>query len=88
MPGESGLQLLDKIRHDHSETIQVLVTTYGTDALEEEVHRLGIGYIPKPFGIPLLVQIIHDLIRDAETAKTRDENRKRAAHPDPEPGEE
>ena len=73
MPGESGLELLDKIRHDYSETIQVLVTTYATDALEEEVHRLGIGYIPKPFGIPFLVQIIHDLVRGAETAKTRDE---------------
>ena len=86
MPGESGLELLDKIRHDHGETIQVLVTTYGTDALEEEVHRLGIGYIPKPFGIPLLVQIIHDLIRDSETAKARDEtgNAPRIWNPDPE----
>jgi CheY-like chemotaxis protein len=71
MPGESGLGLLDKIRQDYRETILVLVTTYGTDALEEEVHRLGIGYITKPFGIPLLVQYIHDLISDAETAKTR-----------------
>ena len=71
--GESGLELLNKIRRDHSETIQVLVTTYGTDALGEEAHRLGIGYIPKPFGIPLLVQIIDDLIRGAESAKTRDE---------------
>ena len=84
MPGESGLELLDKIRHDYSETIQVLVTTYGTDALEEEVHQLGIGYIPKPFGIPLLVQIIHDLIRDAEAAKTRDETGNAPRIPDPE----
>ena len=73
LPGESGLELLDKIRQDHPETILVLVTTYGTDSLEEEVHRLGIGYIPKPFGIPLLVQIIHDLLRGAETAKKKEE---------------
>ena len=73
MPGESGLKLLDKIRQDYPEKILILVTTYGTEALEQEVHRLGIGYITKPFGIPLLVQVIRDLLRGAETAKKRDE---------------
>src|SRR6266540_5313494 len=63
MPGGSGLEFLDKIRQDHREMILVLITAYGTDALEEEVHRLGIGYITKPFGLSLLVQFIHDLIR-------------------------
>jgi len=85
MPGESGLELLDKIRQDYHETILVLTTTYGTDALEEEVHRLGIGYIIKPFGIPLLVQLIHDLIRGAETAKTRGETGNAPRLPIPEP---
>ena len=65
MPGISGLELLNKIRQDHREMILVLITAYGTDALEEEVHRLGIGYITKPIGLSLLVQFIRDLIRDA-----------------------
>jgi len=51
MPGMSGLELLNKIRQDYCETILVLTTTYGTDALEEEVHRLGFGYMTKPFGL-------------------------------------
>jgi DNA-binding NtrC family response regulator len=72
MPGISGLELLNKIRQDHREMILVLITAYGTDVLEEEVHRFGIGYITKPFEPSHLVQIIHDLIRDAETAKTMD----------------
>src|SRR6185436_8207030 len=63
MPGMSGLELLNKIRQDHREMILVLVTAYGTDALEEEVHRLGIGYITKPFEPSRLVQIIHGLIQ-------------------------
>jgi len=67
MPGISGLELLKKIRQDHTETSLVLITAYGTNALEEEVRQLGIGYINKPFGMPLLVQIIHDLIRGKET---------------------
>ena len=62
--GVSGLELMNKIRQDYRETILILTTAYGTDALEEEVHRLGIGYITKPIGLSLLVQFIHDLIRD------------------------
>ncbi|MEO7841550.1 MAG: hypothetical protein ABIU06_19590, partial [Anaerolineales bacterium] len=49
------------------EMILVLITAYGTDALEEEIHRLGIGYITKPFEPTRLVQIIHGLIRGQET---------------------
>ena len=64
MPGASGLEFLNKIRQDHREMILVLITAYGTDTLEEEVHRLGIGYITKPIGLSLLVQFIHDLIRN------------------------
>ena len=69
IPGMSGLELLNKIRQDYRETILVLTTAYRTDAREEEVHRLGIGYITKPFGLSLLMQFIHDLIRDGQ--KTR-----------------
>ena len=64
IPGASGLELMNKIRQSYRETILILATAYGTDALEEEVHRLGIGYVTKPIGLPLLVQFIHDLIRD------------------------
>ena len=77
MPGMSGLELLNKIRQDYRETILVLITAYGTEALEEEAHRLGIGYITKPFGLSLLVQFIHDLIRDGT------ENAPRILIPDP-----
>ena|SRR5215216_2481700 len=62
MPGVSGLEFLNKIRQDHHEMILVLITAYGTDALEEEVHRLGIGFVTKPFEPSHLVQIIQGLI--------------------------
>ena len=82
MPGVSGFELLNKIRQDHHEMILVLITAYGTDALEEEAHRLGIGYVTKPFGLSLLVQIIHDLIR-GEKKKDGAENAPRILIPDP-----
>ena len=80
--GASGLELINKIRQDYHETILILTTAYGTDALEEEVHRLGIGYITKPFGLSLLVQFIHDLIRGEQT-RDRTENAPRIRIPDP-----
>jgi two-component system response regulator FlrC len=68
MPGISGLELLNKISQDHHDMILVLITAYGTDALQEEVHRARISYITKPFEPSRLAEII----RGAETAKTRD----------------
>jgi two-component system response regulator HydG len=67
MPGPSGFDLLNRIRQDHHETILILITAYGTDALEEGVHQLGAGYITKPFEPLFLAQVIKDLIQDAET---------------------
>jgi CheY-like chemotaxis protein len=66
MPGPSGLEFLNRIRQDHREIILVLITAYGTDALEEGVRQLGVGYITKPFEPSLLVQLIKDLIQDKD----------------------
>ena len=46
--------------------ILVLVTAYGTDALEEGVHQLGGDYINKPFEPAFLVQTIKRLLQDKE----------------------
>ena len=82
MVGISGLELLKQIRQDHPKTSLVLITAYGTDALEQEVHRLGIGYITKPFEPSRLVQIIHGLIRSNETREGT-ENGPLSLIPDP-----
>ena len=70
IPGISGLEFLNKIRQDHRETILVLITAYGTDALEEGVRQLGVGYITKPFEPSFLVQLIKGLIQGEETTGT------------------
>jgi len=66
MPGMSGLELLKKVRHDHPEMSLALITAYATDTLTEEAGQLGIGYITKPFELPLLAQLIQDLTRSKE----------------------
>jgi len=66
MPGMSGLALLKQIRQNHLETSLILITAYGTDALIEEVHQLGIAYIAKPFELPRLAQLIQGLVQSKE----------------------
>ena len=70
MPGPSGLEFLSRIRQDHREMILVLITAYGTDALEEGVRQLGVGYITKPFEPSFLVEVIRGLIQGQETTTT------------------
>ncbi len=66
MPGPSGFEFLNRIRQANGEMNLVLVTAYGTDALEEGVRQLGVGYITKPFEPSILVQLIKDLIPGEE----------------------
>ena len=81
MPGVSGLELFDKLRQDYHETILILITAFGTDALEAEAHQLDIGYLTKPFEMPLLVQVIHELLQGKE-AKVRKEDALQILIPD------
>lgn len=76
MPGPSGLEFLSRIRQEYRGMILVLITAYGTDALEEGARQLGMGYITKPFEPSYLVQTIKDLIQGVET-KGRTENASR-----------
>ena len=50
--------------------ILVLITAYGTDALEEGARQLGVGYITKPFEPSFLVQVIRGLIQGQATTGT------------------
>ena len=72
MPGPSGLEFLSRIRQDHGETILVLITAYGTDALEEGARQLGVGYMTKPFEPSFLVQLIKGLIHGQDPAGTKE----------------
>ena len=79
MPGPSGLEFLNRIRQNYREIILILITAYGTEALEEGVHQLGAGYITKPFELSFLVKLIKDLIQDRETTGST-ENVSRIMH--------
>jgi len=75
MPGPSGLEFLKSIRQDHHEMILVLVTAYGTDALEERARQLEVGYITKPFEPTFLVQLIKSLQSTERKGRTENVSR-------------
>ena len=81
MPGTSGLELLKRVRRDHEEMALVLITAYGTDALEEGVHQLGGVYMTKPFEPSSLVKTIKGLIPNEETKSSMESASRRMDKP-------
>ncbi|MBF0499857.1 MAG: sigma-54-dependent Fis family transcriptional regulator [Candidatus Riflebacteria bacterium] len=50
MPGESGLDLLDAVKRRDPESLMVLITAYGSEALAVDAMKRGAyDYLPKPF---------------------------------------
>jgi CheY-like chemotaxis protein len=72
LPGMSGLELLTTVRQDHRETSLVLITGFGSAELEKEAYRQAIGYITKPFELPLLAQLIQGVIWGKGTSRNVD----------------
>ncbi len=50
MPGESGLDLLDAIRKRDPETLVIIITAFGSEAIAVDAMKRGAyDYLPKPF---------------------------------------
>jgi two-component system nitrogen regulation response regulator GlnG len=59
MGKESGLQVLQQIRHVNPKQIVIMMTAYGTSQTAIEAMKLGaFDYVLKPFNIPELKQLI------------------------------
>jgi CheY-like chemotaxis protein len=64
MPGMNGLQLTAAIKETAPDTRVVLITAYATPELEKRAreHRVDY-YLPKPFPLDRLEQIVRDVLR-------------------------
>jgi DNA-binding NarL/FixJ family response regulator len=61
MAGMNGLELLEKIHSIHSDTRVILMTAYGSTAIEEEALRLqAYRYLSKPLEIEAFRQIVRE----------------------------
>ena len=78
MPGESGLELISRVRHDYPDTATIMVTGVDDPALAEAALKLGaFGYMVKPFSpTELSIQVMNALVRrDLEIARRLERER-------------
>ena len=62
LPGMDGLNLVTWARQNHPDTRSVLITAYGSPQVEERARRLVNAYLPKPFRLHDLIQIVHSIL--------------------------
>ena len=63
LPGESGVELTQRIREQAVRSKVILMTAYGTAEVRRQVERLAVnGYLTKPFDLGVVVEEVRALI--------------------------
>jgi ActR/RegA family two-component response regulator len=61
--GSEGLAIVRHVRERCPQTRILILTAYGSSAVEEEARRLGVdGFLQKPKPLPDVAQIVFDLL--------------------------
>lgn len=67
MPGATGAELLEAVRHRRPQTRAVLMTAFGESFTEiESVRRGAVGYLAKPFEADEVVDVVQKILRLGE----------------------
>lgn len=65
MPGKNGLDILDQIQKKHPHTKMIIMTAYGTPAIEKQIRDTkNVFYLEKPFDIHVLKKMIFEINND------------------------
>ncbi|TET54218.1 MAG: response regulator, partial [Anaerolineales bacterium] len=65
MPGISGLDLIRQVKTSSPDTRSILVTAYGSSAIQEQAESLGVtGYIAKPLKVDVLMKAVQQALPD------------------------
>ena len=64
MPGMGGLALIRQVREFSPQTPALLITAFGSKEVERTTHKLGCGYLPKPFSLQRFVSEVQRLLSD------------------------
>ena len=65
LPGESGIELMQRLRERAVRSKVVLMTAYGTAEVRRQVERLAGEYLTKPFDLGVVVEVVRALIGPA-----------------------
>lgn len=61
MPGMDGREVLGKLKEEHKQIEVIILTGHGSLDAETECRELGaFGYLPKPFDLDELLEVIKD----------------------------
>ena len=61
LPGMNGLAVLDHARQISPETRSILITAFGSPQVEERARHLANAYLPKPFRLHDLIQLVQEV---------------------------
>jgi DNA-binding response OmpR family regulator len=71
LPGESGIDLMQRIREQAVRSKVILMTAYGTAEVRRQVERLEVDhYLTKPFDLGVVVEEVRALIGPAVPVPT------------------
>jgi hydroxymethylpyrimidine pyrophosphatase-like HAD family hydrolase/CheY-like chemotaxis protein len=62
LPGMNGLAVLDHARQISPETRSILITAFGSPQVEERARHLANAYLPKPFRLHDLIQLVQRIL--------------------------
>lgn len=64
LPGMNGLAVLEHAHQINPQTRSVLITAFGSPQVEARAHQLANAYLPKPFRIHDLIQIVQRVLEE------------------------
>jgi hydroxymethylpyrimidine pyrophosphatase-like HAD family hydrolase/CheY-like chemotaxis protein len=63
LPGMDGWEVLERARELSPETKSVLITAFGSPQIEERARQLTDAYLPKPFHLHEMIQLVERVLR-------------------------
>ncbi len=69
LPGMNGLAVLDHARQISPETRSILITAFGSPQVEERARHLANAYLPKPFRLHDLIQLVQRILGEPVARK-------------------
>lgn len=63
LPGQNGLELINRLKSSHPYTPTMLITAYGSDELEAAAYRERVArYLTKPFRLEKFVEAVREIL--------------------------
>lgn len=69
LPGMNGLELIESVHQHCPDMRSVLITAFGSPQIQERARHLTDAYVPKPFHLWDMIQIVQRVLNEPEHAQ-------------------